>query len=147
MGVIVLHLFLKWQCVLSGYFERAILIKTLMLSSLCLVHLKFIFIYFLQNSRTSLKEGNFKRNYPLMWALHIPSIYSSNRQWFVSIHIKLLLCKMSECECSSNFALPCLNSFTLFPWKSQEVSLLRNLCKGLGRKSLKEYKCCSKFIK
>ena len=74
-------------------------------------------------SRTYSKEGVFKRNYPLMWALHIPSIYSSNIQWFVSIHIKLLLCKMSECECSWIFALPCLNSFTIFPGKSQEVSL------------------------
>ena len=145
MGVIVLRLFLKWHCILSGYFERTILIK----KHWCWV----LFVWFTWSlssftfSRTSLKEGNFKRNYPLMWALHIPSIYSSNRQWFISIHIKLVLCKMSECECSWNFALPCLNSFTIFSWKSQEVSLLRTLCKGLGRKSLKEYKCCSKCIR
>ena len=61
MGVIVLHLFLKWQCILSAYFERAILIKTLMWSSLCLVHLKFIFIYFLQNL---LEGGQFQKELP-----------------------------------------------------------------------------------
>ena len=83
-------------------------------------------------SKTYLKEGNFKRNYPLMWALHIPSIYSSNIQWFVSIHIELLPCKMSECECSWIFALSRLNSFTIFPWKSQEVSV----CSGIYARGL-----------
>lgn len=61
MAVIALHLFLKWQCILSGYFERAILIQTLLLSSLCLVHLKFIFVYFLQNL---LKGGHFQKELP-----------------------------------------------------------------------------------
>ena len=150
MVVIAQHLFLKWQCSLSGSFERAILIT--MLSSLC-SGLPDVSLSLLSPGLTlrNCQSNNylFKRNCSLMWALYIPSIYSINVQWFVSMHIKLLVCKMSEFECSWTFALPWLNSIKQYSLERVRrfFYLLTNLSRGLGMNGLKKYKCCSRFIK